>query len=392
MLFEVIDASSREDAITRLRAAGRTVLDVKSEHDKIDVAEIRLRRAAKGVKRDEVIAFSGQLAIMLETGVPLSEALDAFIRQSKSGGLRRVIEVVRESVTGGSSFSAAIGAFPTVFPTLMSSLVRASEASGTMAVMLGRIADYLGKERRVTKQIKGAMTYPIVMTCMALGVTGFLMAWVLPRFAKIYQSRGAALPKPTQVVLAISNFFQAHGITLALMAAALGVAITICVKTTRGKYAADWLRIHLPIFGKMYTKYYLTRATRTLGTLLTAGVPLVDAIRIVRGVTNNALWDKLWRDMIETLTEGGTVQDVVEKSDLIPAAVAQMIAAGERSGRLPEVLARVAESSEHELDEAIKTGTQMIEPIMIVVMGGLIGGMAIALLLPIFTISSAVSN
>jgi type II secretory pathway component PulF len=142
----------------------------------------------------------------------------------------------------------------------------------------------------------------------------------------------------------------------------------------------------------MYTKYYLTRATRTLGTLLTAGVPLVDAIRIVRGVTNNALWDKLWRDMIETLTEGGTVQDVVEKSDLIPAAVAQMIAAGERSGRLPEVLARVAESSEHELDEAIKTGTQMIEPIMIVVMGGLIGGMAIALLLPIFTISSAVSN
>lgn len=392
MLFEVIDAASREDAITRLRTAGRTVLDVKSEHDKIDVAEIRLRRAAKGVNRDEVIAFSGQLAVMLETGVPLSEALDAFIRQSKAGGLRRVIEVVRESVTGGSSFSAALGAFPTVFPTLMSSLVRASEASGTMAVMLGRVSEYLGKERRITKQIKGAMTYPIVMSGMALSVTGFLMVWVLPRFAKIYQSRDAALPKPTQIVLSISNFLQAHGITLAVVVGVLAAAATVFVKTKRGRYAADWLRIHMPVFGKMYTKYYLTRSTRTLGTLLVAGVPLVDSIRIVRGVTNNALWDRLWRDMIETLTEGGTMQDVVEDNELIPASVAQMIAAGERSGRLPEVLSRVAESSEQDLDEAIKTGTQMIEPIMIVVMGGLIGGMAIALLLPIFTISSAVSK
>ncbi len=391
-VFEVVDAPSREEAITRLRAAGRTVLEVKSEHDKVDIAEIRLRRAAKGVNRDEVIAFSGQLAIMLDTGVPLSEALDAFIRQTKSGGLKRVIEVVRESVTGGSSFSAALGSFPTVFPTLMSSLVRASEASGTMAVMLGRVSEYLGKERRVTKQIKGAMTYPIVMSCMALGVTGFLMVWVLPRFAKIYQSRDAALPKPTQVVLSISNFLQAYGIMLGVVLGVLGVATAVFVKTKRGKYAADWLRIHMPIFGPMFTKYYLTRATRTLGTLLVAGVPLVDALRIVRGVTNNALWEELWRDMIENLSEGGTMQEVVENSDLIPASVAQMIGAGERSGRLPEVLARVAESTEHDLDEAIKAGTQMIEPIMIVVMGGLIGGMAIALLLPIFTISSAVSK
>ncbi len=391
-VFEVVDAPSREEAITRLRGAGRTVLEVKSEHDKVDIAEIRLRRAAKGVNRDEVIAFSGQLAVMLDTGVPLSDALDAFIRQSKAGGLKRVIEVVRETVTGGSSFSAALAAFPTVFPTLMASLVRASEASGTMAVMLGRVSEYLGKERRVTKQIKGAMTYPIVMSCMALGVTGFLMVWVLPRFAKIYQSRDAALPKPTQVVLAISNFFQSYGIMLGVALAVLGVSTAVFVKTKRGKYAADWLRIHMPIFGKMFTKYYLTRATRTLGTLLTAGVPLVEALKIVRGVTNNALWDELWREMIETLSEGGTMQEVVENSDLIPASIAQMIGAGERSGRLPEVLARIAESTEHDLDEAIKSGTQMIEPIMIVVMGGLIGGMAIALLLPIFTISTAVSK
>ncbi|MGP1310225.1 MAG: type II secretion system F family protein [Phycisphaerales bacterium] len=389
---EVIDASTRDEAIARIRKSGRTLLEVKGEHDAIDIEEIRLRRAAKGVKRDEVIAFSGQLAVMLETGVPLNEALDAFIRQSKSSGLRKVIEVVQEGVKSGASFSASLCAFPTVFPTLMASLVRASEASGTLAVMLSRVADYLGKERRVTKQIKGAMTYPLVMSGMAIGVTGFLMVWVLPRFARIYQSRNAALPKPTQVVLWISNFLQAHGITLLIAAAVAGVAGFVFVKTPRGRYAADWLRVHTPVFGKMYSRYYLTRSTRTLGTLLQAGVPLVEAIRIVRGVTNNLLWDRLWRDMNETLTEGGTLAEVVQDSDLINPAVAQMIAAGERSGRLPEVLGRIAESSEHDLDEAIKTGTQLIEPIMIIVMGGLIGGMAIALLLPIFTISSAVAN
>ncbi len=391
-VVETIDAHNRDEAISRLRGNGRTLLELKSEHDALDIEDIRLRRAAKGVKKDEVIAFSGQLAVMLETGVPLSEALDAFIRQSKTGGLRRVIEVVREGVTGGSSFSAALGAFPTVFPMLMSSLVRASEASGTMAQMLGRVSVYLGKERRVTKQIKGAMTYPIVMSTMALGVTGFLMVWVLPRFAKIYQSRDAALPKPTQIVLAISNFLQAYGIILGVGIGAATLGVALGVRTKKGRYIADWLRINAPVFGKMYTKYYLTRATRTLGTLLTAGVPLVEAIRIVRGVTNNALWDRLWRDLIENLTEGGTMAEVVQNSDLIPASVGQMIAAGERSGRLPDVLERVAEAAEHDLDEAIKTGTQMIEPIMIIVMGGLIGGMAIALLLPIFTISSAVAK
>jgi type IV pilus assembly protein PilC len=389
---EVVEASSRDDALARLRAAGKVVLEVRGEHDAIDVEELRLRRAAKGARRDDVIAFSGQMAVMLDTGVPLSEALDAFIRQSKSAGLRRIVEVVRDSVTSGSSFSAALAAFPTVFPMLMTSLVRASEASGTLGMMLTRVAEYLGKERRVTRQIKGAMTYPIVMTMMAMGVTGFLMVWVLPRFAKIYQSRNAALPKPTQVVLGISNFLQHYGVLSAICAGVLGFLLYAYARTKRGRYTMDWLRIHTPVFGPMYRRYYLTRATRTLGTLLTAGVPLVDAIRIVRGVTDNALWDVLWRRMMDTLTEGGTLAEVVQNDPLIPAPVAQMISAGERTGRLPEVLHRVADSSEHDMDEAIKTGTQLIEPIMIVVMGGLIGGMAIALLLPIFTISTAVSK
>ena len=339
-----------------------------------------------------MIEFSGQLAVMIETGVPLSEALDAYLKQRRVGNMGRVVEVVREGVTSGASFSAAMTAFPGVFPQLMTSLVRASEASGTMAVMLRRVSEYLGKERRITKQIKGALTYPTVMLSMALAVTGFLMVWVLPRFAKIYQTRNATLPRPTQIVLFISEFLQTRGVELGIGLAIGAVAFAFFAKSRKGRYTLDWLRLKAPIFGPMYTKYYLTRASRTLGTLLSAGVPLVEAIKIVRAVTNNMLWDRLWSDLIESLTEGGTISEVVLASDLIPPPVAQMISAGERSGKLPEVLARVAESSENDLDEAIKSGTQLIEPAMIMVMGLLIGGMALALLLPIFTISSTMSQ
>lgn len=391
-VVDVIDAPSRDEAIVRVRALGRTVIEMRGEHDALDVEEIRLRRAARGVKRDDVIEFSGQLAVMIETGVPLSEALDAYLKQRKVGNMGRVVEVVREGVTSGASFSAAMGAFPSVFPQLMTSLVRASEASGTMAVMLRRVSEYLGKERRITKQIKGALTYPTVMLSMALGVTGFLMVWVLPRFAKIYQTRNATLPRPTQIVLAVSEFLQTRGVELGIGLAVGAVAFLLFAKSGRGRYTLDWLRLKAPVFGPMYTKYYLTRATRTLGTLLSAGVPLVEAIKIVRSVTNNMLWDRLWADLVESLTEGGTISEVVLESELIPAPVAQMISAGERSGKLPEVLARVAESSETDLDEAIKSGTQLIEPAMIMVMGLLIGGMALALLLPIFTISSTMSQ
>lgn len=391
-VVDVIEAPSRDEAIVRVRGLGRTVIELRSEHDALDVEEIRIQRAARGVKRDQVIEFSGQLAVMIETGVPLSEALDAYLKQGKVGNMGRVVDVVREGVTSGASFSAAMGAFPTVFPQLMTSLVRASEASGTMAVMLRRVSEYLGKERRITKQIKGALTYPTVMMTMALAVTGFLMVWVLPRFAKIYQTRGAALPTPTRIVLAVSEFFQTRWVELGVGVAIAGVLFFFFARSPRGRYSLDWLRLHAPVFGPMYTKYYLTRATRTLGTLLIAGVPLVEAIKIVRTVTNNVLWDRLWSELIESLTEGKTISEVVTKSYLIPPPVAQMISAGERSGKLPEVLARVAESSETDLDEAIKTGTQLIEPAMIMVMGLLIGGMALALLLPIFTISSTMAQ
>ncbi|MEO1130011.1 MAG: type II secretion system F family protein, partial [Planctomycetota bacterium] len=304
----------------------------------------------------------------------------------------RVLTVISDRVTAGVNFSDAVEEFPKVFPPLMISLIRASEASGTMGSMLGRIADYLNKERKTIRQIKGALTYPMIMVSLALVVTSFLVVWVLPRFAKIYESRSAALPAPTQVILSVSNFITEHWV--AIVAGMVGLTVTaVFVRMTAfGRRVIDTFKVRAPVIGPMFTHFYLTRATRTLGTLIASGVTLLDAVRIVRGVTANVLWTRLWEDMESSMTQGKTVASVILESELIPPTTGQMIAAGERGGRLPEVLERVASATEEDLDVAIKNGTQLIEPAMILFMGLTVGGIAIALLLPIFSVANVMSG
>ncbi len=380
-----IEAANEAEARRKLRSDGLTATRVELSSEMVDVERIRIQQAAKSIRRDEVIAFSAQLGVMLETGVPLSEALHAFVEQSKSGPLKKVVESVADRIQSGVAFSIAIGEFPRVFPSLMVNLIRASEMTGALGRMLGRAADYLGNERKTRKQIKGALTYPMIMVGMALAVTIFLVGWVLPRFAAIYESRSAALPKPTRFLLDLSGFVT--GAWPLLLTAAIGatVGMVAFARTQRGRETMDWLKINTPIIGPIYTNFFLSRAARTLGTLLGAGVTLPETIEIVKGVTDHSQWRRLWDEIEQSMTSGRTVSEVMLKSDLIPPSLAQMFAAGERTGRLPEVLDRIASVTEEDLEESIKSGTQMIEPLVISFMGVMIGGIAIALLLPIFT-------
>jgi len=388
----LIEAEGERDALARLRGEGLTVSEVKVASEIVDIDAIRIRHASRQITREQVVSLSAQLSVMLETGVPLSEALDAVVRQSKAGPLRRVVEVVVDRVNSGVSLSAAVGEFPRAFPTLMVALLRASEASGALGEMLGRVSEYLGRERQTVKQIKGALMYPAVMLTMAIGVTVFLVAWVLPRFARIYESRSAALPTPTRILMAISDGLTANwALALSALVASI-VGFVFAAHTERGRHALDWLRLNAPLIGPIFRNFYLSRATRTLGTLLAAGVDLLDAISIVRGVTRNAIWERFWTRLEREVTNGQPLADVVLESSLIPPASAQMIAAGDRSGRLPEVLERVAAVCEEDLEESIKNGTQMIEPIVITFMGVMIGGIAIALLLPIFTMGTVMGG
>ncbi|HBS29070.1 MAG TPA: hypothetical protein DEB06_06385 [Phycisphaerales bacterium] len=383
----VTESSSQTEALRALAREGLTVTEIKLGARPIDADQVLLRAASSQVRREDVIAFASQVAVMLETGVPLAEALDAFVKQTKPGPIRSVMEVVSDRITGGVPFSQAIAEFPRAFPPLMINLMRASEASGTMGLMLGRIADYLTKERRTGRQIRGALAYPLVMISLALGITAFLVTWVLPKFAKIYEGRSAALPRPTRVVMGVSDFILGNWVLLSVLGvAAVGVCVALPMFDPTRRLL-DALKLRTPVIGGVFRQFYLTRAARTLGTLLASGVDLLEAVRIVRGVTPNAQWEALWTAVERNMTTGKTMAEALQGSPLVPASVAQMIAAGERTGRMPDVLARIADATETDLDETVKNATQLIEPAMIVFMGVLIGGVAISLLLPIFNVS-----
>lgn len=387
-----VEAANRSDAIRALQRDGVIVTDLRLGGAVVDADEVMTRFAAKNVGREEVIAFTQQIGIMLETGVPLADALKAYTEQTRSSHTRRVVNVVSSKVTAGVSFSESLAEFPGVFPPIVVNLMRAAEASGTLAPMLARVSEYLAKERRTARQIKGALMYPAAMVSLALVVTVFLVVWVLPRFAKIYQSREAALPAPTRVVLAASEFISANGMQLGLGMGAAAVAMFFFLRSKTGKRAVDRVKVGAPVLGGIFSRLYLVRSARTLGTLLAAGVTLLEAVRIVRGVTQNVLWQDLWDRVEQAMTSGKPVSSVVAVSGLIPASAAQMIAAGERTGRLPEVLEKIAQATDGELDDTIKAATQLIEPAMIIFMGVTIGGLALALLLPIFSIANVLSG
>lgn len=389
----VVEASNRGDALRVLQRDGVIVTDIRlGGSAAVDVDEVMTRFAAKNVGREEVITFTSQISIMLETGVPLADALKAYVEQSRSVHTRRIVTVVSSRVSAGVAFSDALAEFPGVFPPIMVNLMRAAEASGTLAPMLARVSQYLSQERRTARQIKGALMYPAAMVSLAVVVTVFLVVWVLPRFAKIYQSRQAALPLPTKVVLALSEFIGAHLASLAGGIVAIAVFLFVFLGSKTGRRTIDRVKVGFPVIGGIFSRLYLVRSTRTLGTLLAAGVTLLESIRIVRGVTDNVLWQELWEKVEAAMTSGKPMSSVVAVSELMPASAAQMIAAGERTGRLPVVLERIAATADDELDESIKTATQLIEPAMILFMGVTIGGLALALLLPIFSIANVMSH
>lgn len=392
-----VDAPTQHEALRAVQREGKVVTEIAlgvapATVMAADDEVIRLRAASASIRREEVISMTAQLSVMLETGVPLSEALQAFCKQSRRGGLKRVMEHVSGRITSGQPFSDAIKEFPRPFPPLMVSLMKASEASGKLGMMLGRVSEYLSKERKIVRQIKGALTYPAVMVTMAFTVTGFLVVFVLPRFAKIYGNKKAALPAITRYVMAVSEFMIMHwGWIVAALLAVAGAVISLRFYRA-GRFWIDSFKVKAPLIGKMFSQFYLARASRTLGTLLASGVQLLDAVRIVRGVTGNALWQKLWDDAEKSMTSGQSLSEVMSRSTLIPPATGYMIAAGERTARLPDVFTRIADSTEEELDQTIKSVTQMIEPAMIIFMGVVIGGIAVALLLPIFSVAHVMSG
>jgi len=331
--------------------------------------------------------FTAQLAVMVDTGVTLADALDAIGDQVTDPVFKAIVNDLSGQVKAGVAFSTALEKYPRAFNELFVALMRASEASGTMAMMLQRASDYLSQQRETVRRIRGAMVYPICMLSFcALVVTGMLV-FVLPRFERIYAGKGAVLPAPTRALLALS-----HGLVgywyLALLALAGAVAgLYLFFRSPSGKEFLDTFRIRVPIIGRMYQKAYLARSLRTLSTMVASGVSLLEGLEITAAVAGNRHFAEIWNAVAEQAKEGSGLAEELANHRLIPGTVVHMVAAGEKTGKLARVTSRVADFCEEDVKLAIKSVTRLIEPAMIIVMGIIIGGIAMALLLPVFSMS-----
>lgn len=390
----VVAAESMAQAGAMLRAEGKYVVKLNEAQASIDLQEdaMTLEQHGRRVKRDEVIYFAHQMAIMLETGVPIGDALQVVTDQTANPHFHAVLDDVCTHVQGGGALSAAFHRHARVFPNIMTSLMKASEVSGQMGQMLDRICRYLHKEQLTIRKIRGALMYPAFMAVMAFGVTAFLLMFVMPRFAAIYAEKGATLPLPTKLLMNLSSFMVGYW-WLWTGAIAIVTGFLLWFRTTPiGGRFFDWFKLRCPVIGAMYQQLYLTRAMQTMGTMCTAGVPMLDMIAITRQVTNNLYFQELWDEVDERVRHGSQLSEPMFASELVPKSIACMVASGEKAGRLAPVLIRVAEFTEQDFDESVKRATQFIEPLMMTVMGVIIGGVAISLLLPIFSIGQVMAG
>lgn len=375
-----IAAASVEAATQQLRRDGFTVLEI----DESDGGSVL---TARRITKNEIIYVTSQLAIMVDTGISLSVALAGIVEQETNPTLRKMLADLKDSVEGGGDFSAALARYPKYFDKTYVSLVKASEATGSLGTMLDRVAQYLRKEVETRQKVRAAMAYPAVMMVVAVGVTIFLLTYILPKFAPLFKSRGTKLPAPTLVMMAMSDNILAWWYLWLLGAAAAIAGLVYVKRTPNGRRTIDWLKINMPIVGPMLRKVVISRSIRTLGTMLANGVAIIDAIKLAGQVSGNMFYEELWQRVLDEVTTGKRICEVLRGSPLFPRVLVQMIGSGEETGKLDSVLERVSVYYDHEVETSLKATTAMIEPIMISVMGVVIGTIGLALLLPIFSLS-----
>jgi type IV pilus assembly protein PilC len=349
------------------------------------------------VKRTDLIMFTTELSVMLDSGVVLSDALDCFADQAENETFKTIILDVAEVVKSGENFSKALSSYPRVFNSMFISMVKASEHSGRMSEMLNVLSGYLNFEMETRKRIKGALTYPFMMAMMAVAATGTLMFFVLPRFMRIYETRGAALPKITQILVGFSKILGNFRLMTAIVTGIVLLSITLYYwsRTVTGRRAIDAIKIYTPVLGTMFRDMVVTRSMRIMATMINTGVKLLDSIQVVQGSCENYYFQQLWAGVNDKIRDGYQLSESLQLAhgaDLIAPGVIQMLRAGEKSGKLGEVCDKVSVFYEKKLEASIKSVMALIEPLMITILGVIIGTIVIALLLPVFRISSVIAH
>ena len=356
------------------------------------IGKLRGFRVEFGPGRKDILNFTSQLAVMIRAGISLQDALEGIGSQNDNAKFKAVILDLKIRIEEGNSFSQALAEHPQIFNNLYINMVAAAEASGSLSDMLQKLAEYLDQETETRSQVKGAMVYPIIIAVMAVSVTIFLLCFVLPRFTAIFRGKESLLPMPTVILMASSAFLRNWWYVILPVIGGSFWGFYYFVNTTVGRLWWDKTKLVLPLIRTLCRSLYITRGLHTMGVLTRAGVPILNTISITAHISGNVLYKDMWLNVYEEVRQGKKIAAALAQSRLMPSSVVQMIRSGEDSGNMAEVLHDVSTFYGRELKTVIKTVTSMIEPIMIVLMGCLVGFIAMSIILPIFKMSSLVTG
>lgn len=378
----VVDARTREDAVDLISAKGLFPVSIES----VSAGSSRApREPGRGrIRSRDVTMFSRQLGSLLRAGVPLLNALNVIAEQSDSAGLRKILSEVSAEVREGASLSSAMGKYPKLFSYSYLAVVKAGESSGTLEDSLARIADHRRKQEEILSRVRTAMVYPIFMVAVGLATTLFMIVFVMPRLTDMFKSIGKDLPLPTQIVLAIGDGVRNYGILLIPIAAAVLLVMRRRSGAEGGSGMFDRLKLRLPFLGDFLLKVEMARFCRTLEVLVRSGIPVLEALNTSGSVLRNSILREDLRAACEDVERGGSLGRSLRKSGRFPVFMTSLLSVGEESGKLDEALAEIGSSYERDTDEAVSTSTSLLEPVMILVIGSIVGFVVMAMLLPIF--------
>lgn len=388
-----LEAPNLDAALARLREQRiRPIASRVKEKGKGLEKEISIPGFGDKVTTKDISLATRQLATMIDAGLPIVQCLDILAQQSDSKLLCKTVSTVKKDVEGGSTLADALRKHPKIFDDLYVNMVEAGEAGGILNTILNRIALFIEKANRLKKKVKGAMIYPCAIVCVAVIVVAVLMIFVIPVFAELYGGMGKALPMPTQICINISNWFVAYWYILVAAIAGIISAVSFYYKTPAGRMQIDGMLLRMPIIGDLLRKVAVARFSQNMSLLLSSGVPILDGLAITGKTAGNKVVEKAILESRVSISQGKTVAEPLRDSKIFPPLVCQMVAVGESTGGLDTMLKKVAELYEEEVDDAVANLTAMMEPMIMVVLGVVLGGLVIAMYLPIFQMGSLVSG
>ncbi len=379
-----LEGANEQEIVNQLRARDLFVLSVAP------VQKTLKGRAAGRVKSDELVAFARQLATMVDAGLPILQSLEILRAQTEGKSFKAVLEGVIKRVEEGSTLVEALSQYQGVFGNLFIQMVGSGEAIGKLAEILTKLALYMEASNALKKKIKSAMTYPAIVTFICLGITLFLIIHVIPVFAKMYSDFGAALPRPTQFLIGLSQWTRDWIVYLAGGAAAFVVAVKYALKTEQGRWVFDRLVLRLPIFGVLLRKVTLSRFSNTLAVLLASGLPILRAMEIIKGVVNNKVFAASVQRVMEDVRQGENISEAMKAEPNFPPMMVKMIEVGEKTGKIENMLNKVAQYYDEQVSATINALTSLIEPFLIVFLGAVIGGVVLCMFMPIFNLVNVV--